>query len=196
MSTIQPYEEKELLLRISEGDEVAFAVVFRHYGRIVFPFLLKLTGSEGAAEDILQNTFLSVWLGRTRLPEIENFSGYIYKAAGNQASTWLAKSRRVQGLEATAAGKGSGPQDFTTQAVYFREAKRLVDEAVNGLPGQRKKIFKLYRDEGYSYNEIAGQLQISPSTVRNSIASALESIRKKLAEAGLLIFFILFFSLR
>lgn len=196
MSTIQPYEEKELLLRISEGDETAFATVFRHYGRKVFPLLLKLTGSEGAADDILQNTFLSVWLSRTRLPEIENFSAYIYKAAGNQASNWLAKGRQVQGLEARAAGNSAGSQDFTTQAVYFREAKRLVDEAVNGLPGQRKKIFKLYRDEGYSYNEIASQLQISPSTVRNSVASALESIRKKLDEAGLLIFFILFFSLR
>jgi RNA polymerase sigma-70 factor (ECF subfamily) len=196
MSTIQPYEEKELLSRIAEGDEIAFAAVFRHYGKKVFPLLLRLTGSEGTAEDVLQNTFLSIWLNRARLPEIDNFSGYIYRAAGNQASNWLTKSRALQAVETNAAGQAPGPQEFTDQAVYFREAKRLVDEAVDGLPGQRKRIFRMYREEGYSYNEIAAQLNISPSTVRNSVASALESIREKLTEAGLFIFFILFFSAR
>lgn len=193
MSTSQLFDERELLSRIAEGDENAFAIVFRYYARKLSPFLLKLTGSETAADDVIQNTFLSLWLTRVRLPEIDNFGGYIYKAAGNHAYTWLAKSRNQQALETRVAGDATGPQDLTSQAVYFNEAKRLIGEAINELPEQRKRIFRLYRDGGYSYNEIALQLNIAPSTVRNSVASALEAIRKKLSGEGLLIFFILFF---
>lgn len=190
------YEERKLLMLIAEGDETAFASLYRYYGRRIFPFLLKLTGSEVAAEDVMQNTFLSLWLNRMRLPEIENFSGYVYRAAGNQAYTWLTKNKNVQVLETAAAGASAGSQDLTSQEVHFREAQRLINEAVNELPGQRKKIFRLYREGGYSYNEIAEQLNLSPSTVRNSVAAALDAIRKKLSDTGFSIFFVLFFCSR
>lgn len=187
------HTEKELLLKIAQGDEVAFAVLYRHYARRMFSFLLKVTGSEDTTEDVIQNTFLSLWLNRVRLPELENFSGYIFRMAGNHAYNWLAKNLNTKKLETIAAGEASGPQDTTSQDIFFKEAQRLISQAVSELPEQRKKIFRLYREEGLSYNEIAEQLNISPSTVRNSMASALESIRKKLTASGLSIFFILFF---
>ncbi|MBO9634052.1 MAG: RNA polymerase sigma-70 factor [Chitinophagaceae bacterium] len=196
MSLQSAYQEKEVLQRVVEGDENAFAVLYRHYARKVFPFLVKLTGSENAAEDVIQNTFLSLWLNRVRLQEIDNISGYIFRTAGNHAYNWLAKNKSMQKHEAIAASHAPSPQDFTSQEILFREAQKIISEIVDDLPGQRRKIYKLYREERLSYNEIAEQLNISPSTVRNAVASALESIREKLRESGLYIFFILFFGSR
>lgn len=185
--------ERELLARIAEGDEAAFSVLYRHYARRMFPFLFKMTGSEDAAEDVIQNTFLSLWLNRVHLAELENFGGYIFRTAGNHAYNLLARNLNTKKRETIAAGEAPGPQDTTSQEVLFKEAQKLVNQAVSELPEQRKKIFRLYREERLSYNEIAERLNISPSTVRNSMAAALESIRKKLAALGLSLFFILFF---
>ncbi len=187
------HNQEELLTRISEGNELAFATLYKMYARKLLPFIVKLTGSKSAAEDIIQNTFLSVWLNRDKLLTIENLNAYIYRIAANNSYTWLAKNKIIRRTELQASAKIIEAQDTTSQQILFNEAKKLVDEAIRELPSQRKKIFQLYRENGLKYKEIAGQLDISPSTVRTSVSVALEHIRIKLTEAGLYIFFILFF---
>jgi RNA polymerase sigma-70 factor (ECF subfamily) len=74
-----PYDEKELLTRIADGDEKAFEKLYRSYARELIPFFVRLTSNESAANDLLQNTFLAVWLDRTKLKEINNINAYLYK---------------------------------------------------------------------------------------------------------------------
>jgi RNA polymerase sigma factor (sigma-70 family) len=193
---IHPYKEKELLWEIAEGNERSFAILYRHYARTLLPFFRKFTRDESSANDMLQNTFLSIWLDRAKLPDIENLDGFVYKVAANRAYTWMAKLRSGERLDAIAASRAAPAQDITYQEVLFREAQKLVQEAVDEMPAKRKQIFQLYKEKGLKYNEIATQLNISASTARNAVAAALDSIRAKLLESGLYIFFILFFGSR
>jgi RNA polymerase sigma-70 factor (ECF subfamily) len=121
---------------------------------------------------------------------------FVYKVAANRAYTWMAKVRSGERLDAIAAAHASPAQDLTSQTILFREAQKIVREAVNEMPAKRKQIFQLHKENGLKYNEIAVQLNISASTVRNAVAAALDSIKAKLSESGLYVFFILFFELR
>lgn len=196
MPEIHPHNNKELLWEIAEGNESSFASLYRHYARTLLPFFRKFTRDESSANDMLQNTFLSIWLDRAKLPDIENLDAFIHKVAANRAYTWMAKLRSVERLDAIAASRNVPAQDTTYQEVLFREAQKLVQEAVDEMPAKRKQIFQLYKEKGLKYNEIAAQLDISASTARNAVAAALDSIRAKLVESGLYIFFILFFGSR
>lgn len=193
MSAHSPYGEKEMLLRIADGDEEAFSMLYRLYARKIFPYLFKLIGSEEAVEDVIQNTFLALWLYRLQLPEVDNLSGYIYRTAANQGFNWMSRNKRYREIEKKVASESDTPVDFTFQQVLFKETERLVNLVVSELPEKRREIFRLHRDKGLSYNEIAEQLGIAPSTVRNTISAALDNIRKRLIESGILVFIIFFY---
>ncbi|SDS91994.1 RNA polymerase sigma-70 factor, ECF subfamily [Mucilaginibacter mallensis] len=69
----QTDNEKALLGQIAAGNQKSFAIIFAHYSKIIFPFALKLTRSNGLAEEILQEVFLKIWINRENLVSIENF---------------------------------------------------------------------------------------------------------------------------
>ena len=74
MSTGSVNNEKDLLLQVSRGDEVAFTQLFNTYRNKIFTVARKLTESETAAEEILQDAFLKIWLKRDKLPEVNDFA--------------------------------------------------------------------------------------------------------------------------
>ena len=75
----------------------------------------------------------------------------------------------------------------------FREAKRILDEAISEMPSQRRTIY-LLQQEGFTYDEIATRLSISNHTVRNHIALASKFLREYLKEHGLSLFIMLLLS--
>lgn len=171
------------------GNENSFAELYEQYARKLFPFLIRLTNSNNAADDIIQDTFLSVWLNRHQLPEILNFQQWIYRIAANKASTWIARGKLIARTELAAVNHSD--EDATIRQVLYNDTARLIHKAVKELSPQRRRIYELYR-EGMDYNEIALVLKISPSTVRTAVSISLDHIRKHLEQAGLplLLFFL------
>lgn len=178
--------ERELLLAIADGDEKAFAQLYHQYYNQLSGFLQKFSLSEATAKDILQEAFLRVWLNRDKLPGIDNFSAWLYKVVSTENLTHFRKELRaktkisnyVQAMELQ-----EPPLQYSTSA-EFREIKTLIAAAIESMPEQRKKIYRLSRDKGYKPAEIASLLQISQPTVYNTLTSALKQIREYLAEAG------------
>ena len=68
---------------IAEGDESAFTDLFNHYYPALRPFIWKFTGSQTDSEEILQETFIRIWLNRDKLPEIDNMRNWIFTIAAN-----------------------------------------------------------------------------------------------------------------
>lgn len=185
-------DQTELLQRIADGDEKAFADLYRAYARRLIGFLTRFTDDRSAAEDIIQITFLKVWLNRDKIATIDNPTPYIFRIAANNAHNWLTKTRRISITEQQASKGSSEFDDATNHQLLLKEASKIVSEAINELPAQRKKIYSLYRD-GLTYNEIAQQLNITASTARTAVSKALEHLRERLSQEGLMIFFLFFF---
>jgi RNA polymerase sigma-70 factor (ECF subfamily) len=187
--TTEPlHNENELFQRIANGDEDAFAKIFFHYTSIIHPFVLNKVKSQAAAEEIVQDVFLKLWTKREMLRTLESPASYLMRIATNRTLDHLRRKAveyRVLQKEGWTEDKASTENEFS-----FKEAKRILDEAIAAMPAQRRTIY-LLQQEGYSYDEIAAQLNISNHTVRNHIALASKYLKDYLKSHGLSIFVIM-----
>ncbi len=177
-----PNSDKQLFLLISQGDESAFREIFHAYRRILFPVILKLVKNEADAKEIIQETFLKLWLKRETLPTVENPGGWLYHIASTESLMHLRKESRYAKRLRKVAGSpavGGADADLIDIHEHFdrKEVKALIRDAVDKLPARRRQVFQMSRLEGYSRKEIAETLGISENTVRNQLTEAVEFIQ-------------------
>ena len=175
--------EKEYFVRISRGDEAAFSEIFYYYVPRLYSFIQKMTRSAEAAEELVQEVFLSLWLNREKLEEIESCSSYIFTIAANKTFNYLkSKTIHKKYLDAMVINN-SGCDNNTMETIDFHESQYLVNKLVNQLPSQKKVIYKLTRDKGMSHDEVAVQLGISKNTVKNHLVETLRFLKETLQKA-------------
>jgi RNA polymerase sigma-70 factor (ECF subfamily) len=185
------YIENELFVRIAEGDEAAFTLCYAEYGRMLMPFLVRLVGTRDSAEEIIQEVFLKVWLHRDRLAAVENPKSWLFRVAANTGRNWLKKKMMIE--QHLQAQQQEASRDLVAERLDLRSVANLVQATIQSFPPQRKLIYQLSREEGLKPAEIADRLHLSVSTVKNTLLSALKTIREKIEEAGLLGTILFFF---
>ena len=163
--------------------------MFNTYLAKLYPFIIKLTKSETAAREIIQETFLKLWLHRDKLAEMENPGGWLFRVASNKSYDYL-RLRTLNDKIFKPITTEPDTENAPDQGLDAKELRRLVGEAVHKLPAQRKKIYLMSREQGKTIPEIAKELRISPHTVKNALVTSLKIIREYLAKHGV-IFFIL-----
>lgn len=177
-------EEKILFRQIAKGDETAFGQLFHHYNHLFRPFVIKLTKSDFAADEVLQEVFLKIWLYRERLADVENPRAYIVRIISNESINYLrllAKEDRLL-TEALQLPGDASPE----QALAYRETAMLIEEAIGQLPPGCQQVYRLSRDENKRIPEIASLLHLSDNTVKNQLVKALKIIRLHIARTTLL----------
>lgn len=178
--------EHSLLQQIAEGSEEAFSVLFKHTVPLLQPSVFKMLASEEGMQEVIQETFIRIWLHRDKLPSLEKPLNWIFRIAANESYTWLRnqaiRRKYTNGYAErhTEESFSSAPNDLLT----LKETSLLVHHAVNKLSPQRKLIYQMSRNEGLKPAEIAQKLNLSPSYVRNTLVVALQSIREYLEAAG------------
>jgi len=180
MINYQLYTDKKLIQLASIGDENAFTQLFVLYKDRLYSFSLHLTESPEHAQDLVQDVFLKLWKDRSQLGRVENFGGYIFKLVHNQAiNAFKRKANEIQILSKIQKqydNYGTDPVDN----MECKDVENSVNYILKKLPPQQRLIFKLSREYGLKHEEIACQLKISPSTVKNHLILALHTIRQYL----------------
>lgn len=186
MNTTSSYDEQSILKKISEGDEASFNIIFSQYRDRLFAYLITVTKSKEAAEEIVLDVFMKLWLGREIIIEIKNLQSFLYRIAHNKAIDFLRSAQRnpVQQNEIWDAIQSSAGETASDHLLNRHNAEAALNEAVEQLSPMRQKVFQLSREEGMSYDEIADHLHLSRNTVRNHVAASLEFIRKYLQGQG------------
>ena len=180
MSSHSTTNEKLLLLKVAAGDESAFAQLFQIYYNHLGDFIMRITESEPLTQEIVQDVFLKVWLNRMSLSEITCFKAYLLVVARNHAFNCLKQIAREQ----------SRKKEWVNAVLYHAvisaddnndiDTCMLIDEAVELLPSQQKKVYSLSRTKGIRQQEIARQLNISHQTVKKHMALALRFLKNHL----------------
>lgn len=173
-----------LFTRISEGDEEAFRQLYQRYHQLLYSFLFQLTKSFDSAGDLVQETMLRIWLYREQLAEVKEPKAYIYRIAANRAHTWLKKKMLQASIKQQIADTAQQSSNDTSDTLTIRAIARVVQQAVSKLPEQRRIIYLLNREQGMKAAEIAGRLEISVSTVKNTLLQAVKYIREQVEKAG------------
>jgi RNA polymerase sigma-70 factor (ECF subfamily) len=176
LNTVQINSEPDLLFRVSQGDEAAFAHLFHTYQNRLGAFVMQLTGSKPLAEEIVQEIFIRIWEKREKLSHVAHFHPYLYAVARNYSLSFLKKLgrelARKQAWEISVAATHDEEDD-----TVIKDYRRIIDQAISELPAQRQKVYLLSRDEGLRQAEIADRMAISLETVKKHMVLALRSIR-------------------
>ena len=85
MSVKPLYDEQELLLQISEGNEQAFNILFNRHWDKLFNYLFRVVKSREAAEELCIDIFTKLWIGKDLIRDIKNMDGFLYTVAHNKA---------------------------------------------------------------------------------------------------------------
>lgn len=175
------YNEKELLRWSAEGNEAAFASLFRIYRHKLYGFLLRATGSPETTEDVIQDVFLKLWKDRANLVHIDQFGGYVYRMAQNRVINSLKRMAKetliLEELGKVQTFAASNAEDRLSE----KETNNSLHSALDKLTPKQKLVFTLSREQGLKHDEIAAFLKISPSTVNNHMIEALRQLRQQLS---------------
>lgn len=180
--------EKELLQRISVGDEVAFREIYDLYKERFYAAALKMTRSADDAEEIVQEVFVALWLRRSALSHIENPACYLFTIVYNCISAHFKKQALEKAMKRNVCERMPGSECLTEDKLTEKENTLLLQQIVDALPPRQQLIYHLSKEEGLSREEIAIRLQISPNTVKNHLLKACKYIRIHLSRAMVLIF--------
>lgn len=179
--------------KIIKGDEKAFMVLFREMYPFLRNFVNKLIGNSLEAEEVVQDTFVNIWLSRDKISIQSSIKPYLYQTAHNLAINRIEKLQRNKNLPNQVASTDQWKQihdlftidnDFVA-AFEAKETEESILQAINKLPDNCREIFILSRYNDLSYEEIANRLGLSNSTIRVQIFRALEFLRDYLKKKNI-----------
>jgi len=157
--------------------EQLFNELFREYEHRLYLFVLKMLKSDAVAKDIVQDVFLKLWVIRGKISEIKNISSFLYKLTENKVIDHLRSSACDQKKkDALWHRLRQNNEQNTDRCLEEKEYNAIIQRAIEQLSPQRKAVYLLSKTKNIPRKEIASLLQISPNTVRNQLAKAIENI--------------------
>jgi len=175
-NTIQ--SEKSLLIKVAHGDENSFRQLFDQYRQKIYSLSMYLTHCEYIAEEITQEVFLKIWENRKQLDKVDYFNAYLRTIASHVASNYMKRLANEKFILQKIANESIQSGDTTDDTLNFNEYQEILEQAIENLPPQQKKVYLLSRFEGLKNDAIAERMKISPYTVKEYMKNALSSIRK------------------
>lgn len=184
---------QELLIYVHKGDEQAFKYLYELFRPKIYSIAIQYLKSEELAKEVVQDVFLKIWLDRAELIQITSLEAWLYKVAKNNI---LNRLKRI-GIEMKAKDYFSSHTALISYEMEYqlesKEYTSILQEVINALPEQQRKVFELARIQKLSYEKIGEQMNLSPLTVKTHMARALKAIRLKIHELGVDIPLFLFF---
>ena len=188
-------EEPELIRLIKNGDQLAFEKLFRLFYERLCRYASQLLESPETAEEIVQDVFVTIWENRHKLELQIGIKPYLYRAVHNRSLNNIRHMQvRMQHRDTVLANPAAGISDGSVQ-LETRELQLRINNALQKLPEECRKVFRLSRYEELSYREIADFLEISVKTVENQMGKALKIMRRELSDYLVVLLFLCFSNL-
>lgn len=175
----------------SEQPQAALTALFEQYADRVYHLALGLLGDEDAAEDVVQDTFLSVFRSRFQFEGRSSAGTWLYRIAYNLSLDRLRSKQTLPLPEDDGFDEADNPAPLPNEFVEWRwlpefmiqnqEQRRALDEAIQSLSPALRAVFVLRDVEELSIEETASVLSITSSAVKVRLHRARLELREKLA---------------
>jgi len=172
----------KLIERIAyNNDANAYKELFLLYHKRLLNFSITITHSKESAEEVVSDVFLKLWINRSTLATIKNFHLYIYIVTKNLSINRTLKEKKEQSfsLDETVVNTKNIYFD-PEQLMITSEMQKRIWLAIETLPPKCQLIFKLIREDGLKYKEVAELLNLSPKTIENQMTIALKRISESI----------------
>jgi len=183
--------DEELIRHFQEGDKSSYDELVSRFKGPLFSFIYRILGDRAFAEDLLQETFLRLWVNRDSYREVARFSTWIYTVAGNLAKTEL-RRQKIRRWFPISSGSGAGENEITIEisdpdADPHRDLERAtilrrVDEEIRRLPLVFREVIILRDVRELTYDEISKILRIPIGTVKSRVNRGRLRLQKRLQD--------------
>lgn len=186
------HNESEILSKISAGDARAFTCLFDFYYRHLGQYVYRLTESLDATEEIVQDVFVKIWSGRENLQQIDSFTNYLFIITRNKTYRFLKEKALAHTRQQQFEQQYQEECCFQDETNTEEDFSRMIDELIEKLPPQQRKVYELSKINHLKYGEIAALLSISPETVKKHIVAANKFIKNSISEKNDHLFLLFF----
>lgn len=167
----------ELVERCKGGDQYAFKVLYDQYAPLMFGICMRYAHTREVAQDLMHDGFVRVFMSFSELKHPDALVNWMRRIMVNVAVNYVKRDlRHLDDLvdPANEAALADSSQDFDHHNVEY------LLSVIQSLPAKYRVVFNLKEVEGYSFDEIATQLQIEPASVRSILSRARTMIKEKL----------------
>jgi RNA polymerase sigma-70 factor (ECF subfamily) len=176
--------DEELMRLVNGGDPRAFETIYDRHGGAAFSLAYRITGQRPAAEDAVQEAFISIWRSRARYePQRGSVRTWILGIVHHRTIDTLRRNLVHDRRRTSAEGieEQHEAEERTEVEVARRDEARSVRAALETLPGDQTKVITLAYFGGFSHSEIADMLEMPIGTVKGRMRLGLEKLRRQLA---------------
>ena len=179
----------QLMLNFKAGDQRAFQHLFDKYKKRVINYCFRYCGHPQVAEELAQETFLRVYKAAHRYRPQARFSTWLFKIAANVCLNEIRKPvyrARLESIDPPAAHEAHTSREIATEPdqslpdllLEAHQHQELIRNAMNGLPDDQRSALLLRITEGFSYLEIASQINRSENHVKTLIHRGRQRLKK------------------
>jgi RNA polymerase sigma-70 factor, ECF subfamily len=187
------FSDEEIIQELKKSNREAFEQVFREYYNMLCLEAKGYIHADHLVEEIVCDVFTKIWLNRERLLIKASLKNYLIKSVHNNCidyyrhqkfqDKWNHKGKSETTESYTLADLGEDPLDY----MISQELENRISAAIESLPEQYKRAFKLSRFNDLSYAEIATEMNISVNSVKTNIKKALVKLRETLKDIFLIL---------
>lgn len=174
--------EKILVAELRNSDVEAFDFLYHQYNNKLYHFAFSLLKNEEDACEIVQETFFRIWEKRNNIDSSKSFKSFLFSVSYHLIIDQLRVRLKDQEFRNSLNKYFSEPSNFQENRLDYNTLEIEINKAVDELPEKRKEIYRLSREKGLSYKDIAEQLGVKPKTVENQINLALKHIKTRLGK--------------
>ena len=163
--------------QIAKGDQRSFEDIYRLFFLRLFNFALLYVHKKEIAEEVVNDVMMKVWNKKEALTGIQNLETYLFVAVRNQSLNYQSKYSALQVALEPDNDRGeminlNDPEkELEWKEIHFR-----LNQAIDQLPAQCRTVFKLIKEEGFKYKQVAEILNISPRTVETQLFRAIKKL--------------------
>ncbi len=177
--------DEDLMQLMRQGDAQAFEIIYERHANAAFSLAYRMTGRRGAAEDVVQEAFLSLWRSGARYDRTRgSVRTWVLGIVHNRGIDSLRRNLRHDTRRASDEGieeRFEAKERTDLQAAHSEEAAE-VRSALKTLPEEQSKAIELAYFGGFSHSEIATMLEMPIGTVKGRIRLGLEKLRDQLGQ--------------
>lgn len=177
-------DDRELAKRVVGGDDRAFEYLFNRYRDAIYRLFVQRLGGTPDADDLLQETFIKVYLHIHRYSPEYTFGQWVYTIARNTFIDYVRRRQEETTLdERFAAPPSTAPNP--EESVINLQQRSQIEHYLNSLAPRYRRLVEMRFFEEYSYEEIAEKLSLPLGTVKTRIHRAREQMCRLITAGGL-----------
>lgn len=182
-------EAQALVKALKEGNQLAFSIVYKTYAAQTFSLAFKYLLNKELAEDAVQNLFLKLWLKKEEIDETKPINRYLFTMLKNDLLNTLRDSKKNIYLLEDCLSMVLELEDNSQNENLKQEQMNIIQQALEQLSPQRRKVFEMKVSGKYSNLEIADKLNLSINTIKFQYSQSLKQIRATVGELSLLLLY-------